>query len=80
MITQNLHSHWQMQQNGWDHWVPATVPGSVYQDLLDNHLMEDPYWRDNELKALPLMDYDYSYRTEFGPEEALFACDQVLLR
>ena len=38
--------------------VPATVPGSVYADLLDAGLMEDPYWRDNELAAFELMKHD----------------------
>lgn len=26
--------------------IPATVPGSVYNDLLNAGRMEDPYWRD----------------------------------
>ncbi len=42
-------------------WYPATVPGSVYGDLLDNGVIEDPYWRDNELKALELMNEDFEY-------------------
>lgn len=41
--------------------IPATVPGSVYNDLLNAGLLEDPYWRDNEDKALLLMDNDFEY-------------------
>ena len=35
--------------------IPATVPGSVYNDLLTNELMDDPFYRDNEDKSLALM-------------------------
>ena len=64
---------------GKQEFLPATVPGSVYQDLLDNGRMEDPYYRDNELKALPLMDQDYTYVTEFEVEKGLLECRNVLL-
>ena len=60
--------------------VPATVPGSVYHDLLHNGLMDDPYYRDNELKALKLMEYDFHYRRRFSVDEALLRQDAVLLR
>ena len=65
-----------------DKWYKATVPGTVYTDLLDNGLMEDPYYRDNEDKALRLMDYDYEYRMNFAlPKgDELMDCDEVLLK
>ena len=37
-----MHS---LQENDW---VPAKVPGSVYQAYLDAGKMEDPFYRDNE--------------------------------
>ena len=43
--------------------IPATIPGSVYSCLLENSLMPDPYWRDNELDALKLMENDFVYET-----------------
>ena len=49
--------------------MPAVVPGSVYQDLLDNNKMEDPYYRDNELKALKIMENDFTYVTCFDVPE-----------
>ena len=27
--------------------LPATVPGCVHTDLLNNGVIDDPYWRDN---------------------------------
>ena len=43
----------------------GTIPGSVYSFLLDAGKMEDPYFRDNELKALKLMDQDFCFSREF---------------
>ena len=43
-------------------FISATVPGSVYSDLLKAGKMEDPYWRDNENEALELMKNDFEYR------------------
>ena len=60
--------------------VPATVPGSVYCDLLANGLMEDPFYRDNEMKALALMDNDFHYSRTFSVDGALLESDAVLLR
>ena len=82
MITRYLHDNWEMRRMDQDKWYKATVPGTVYTDLLDNGLMEDPYYRDNEDEALRLMDYDYEYRMSFAvPEDdELMGCDEVLLK
>ncbi|MDR0388214.1 MAG: glycoside hydrolase family 2 protein, partial [Treponema sp.] len=61
-------------------WLPAKVPGSVYNDLILNNKMDDPFWRDNENKALALMEDDYEYRCTFTPEKALLESGAVLLR
>lgn len=72
--------NWKMWVDGCGEALPATVPGSVYQDMLDNGRMEDPYYRDNELKALALMDHDFTYATEFEVPEEIRNRERVLLR
>lgn len=73
----DLNGIWRMQGGGFD--VEGTVPGSVYSFLLDKGLMDDPYYRDNELKALALMDEEYSFSKVFGYEKpdcpVLLHCD-----
>ncbi|MDR2150979.1 MAG: glycoside hydrolase family 2 protein [Spirochaetaceae bacterium] len=69
-----------MRNCAGEDFFPATVPGSVYSDLLANKLMEDPFWRDNEDKAFSLLENDFEYRTDFEADPALFTCDQILLR
>ena len=80
MITVEIHSGWQMRQAGWEEFLPASVPGSVYHDLMQNGKMDDPFWRDNFPKALKRMDHDYEYKTEFAADKALLKSDAVLLR
>ena len=43
----------------------ASVPGSVYADLLADGTMSDPYWRENELNAFALMRNDFIYKRTF---------------
>ncbi|MBR4668822.1 MAG: glycoside hydrolase family 2 protein [Butyrivibrio sp.] len=81
MVKMYLHDGWKMKRCGEDTWHEACVPGTVYTDLLENGLMEDPYYRDNEDKALALMDYDYEYQTKFSvdKEKEFGECRDVLL-
>lgn len=74
-----LHNNWEMHQIGNGEWIAATVPGSVYGDLLNAGKMENPFWKDNEDEALKLMDYDYEYRTTFSCDKEFLASDEVIL-
>ena len=80
MTEQFLHENWKMHRVSGAELIDATVPGSVYQDLLDAGKMEDPYYRDNELAALKLMDDDYTYETVFVPEDEILKSDRAILR
>jgi beta-mannosidase len=82
MIRKTIHDGWKMRRTDWESFYDAKVPGTVYTDLLDNGLMEDPYYRDNEDAARGLMDYDYEYITKFKLDagEGFGDCDDVRLR
>lgn len=79
MLKQNLNTGWKMRRVGDSGFAESVVPGTVYTDLLRNGRMEDPFFKDNELKALKLMDEDYEYITEFSCEEAMRSCRRVVL-
>ncbi len=78
MIKQFLDKNWKLRCQG-EPEQPAVVPGTVYTDLLRNGRMEDPFWKDNELRALPLMENDYEYEVCFDISEELMAQDRILL-
>ena len=73
----SLNGKWQMQGAGFD--CEGTVPGSVYSFLLDNKLMNDPFYRDNERDALKLMENDFHFSKKFDFDKpdfpVLLHCD-----
>ena len=66
----NLKGIWQMQGAGFN--CEGTVPGSVYSFLLENKLMDDPFYRDNERDALKLMENDFDFFKKFFFSKADF--------
>ena len=81
MKTRTLNGAWTLEIPGTPFAaVPATVPGSVYHDLLAAERIPDPFYRDNEMEALKLMDNDFVYFRSFQVDDALLAGDKVLLR
>ncbi len=75
-----LDNNWKMHKVGDLEWIHAVVPGTVYTDLLREGVMEDPFWKDNEDKALKLMDNDYEYVCNFSKPSEAETSDVVILR
>lgn len=70
---------WIMTGNGFK--VKGNVPGSVYSFLLDNDLVDDPHYRDNEQSFIKLMEHEYTFSKAFdyqiphNDEKVLLCCD-----
>jgi len=79
MKTYSLNGEWKMKNTGNKHWENGRVPGSVFTDLLRNGLMEDPFYRDNEDRALALSYNDFEYAREFEISGDLLKHDKVFL-
>ncbi len=75
----SLHEGWLVRRLGDKNTINATVPGSVYGDLLNAGIIEDPFWKDNEDSVLPLMDYDYEYTLNFDLDEGMNKASEILL-
>lgn len=64
MIKQTLNGIWQMRELGESKAYEGKIPGSVLSCLLENHVIEDPYYRDREYETCELFWKDYEfYRT-----------------
>ncbi len=74
-----LNENWKIHKAGDDKMINAIVPGTVYTDLLREGEMEDPFFKDNEDKALKLMDDDYEYICNFKKPAEADGSDVVLL-
>ena len=85
MLKEKLNGIWNLKIIGKDaallpkEGIPAKVPGSVYGALLKEKLIPDPFFRDNELKVLPLMDNDFCFETTFEVTKQMLACRALLL-
>ncbi|MCQ2523361.1 MAG: glycoside hydrolase family 2 protein [Lachnospiraceae bacterium] len=81
MKKMDLNNSWEMRIADEEKYYPAKVPGSVYQDLLDQGRMEEPYYRDNEDAALELMKKDFEYRKVFDLDiDEINKADEAILR
>ncbi len=81
MKTMTLNGAWTLNIPGSGFpEAKASVPGSVYHDLLTAGLIPDPFDRDNEDEVLKIMEYDFIYSRSFSVSPELLKSDRVLLR
>ncbi len=66
-ISQNvdLKNNWNYREEKTEKWYPATVPGEIHTDLLNNKLIPDPFYRDNEKKLQWIERKNWEYKTTF---------------
>ena len=72
-----LHEDWQFRQARLTNWYPATVPGVVHTDLLENGIIEDPFFRLNERGLQWIDKEDWEYKTQFVADGELLAQSHV---
>lgn len=64
-LRKELNEGWKFKQARLTNWYPATVPGVVHTDLLDNKIIEDPFYRLNERGLQWIDKEDWIYETTF---------------
>lgn len=63
-----------------DHfWLPATVPGDVHSTLIENRLIDHPFFGQNDQKVGWIEQKVWWYRTEFQWDDSLNRDERVLL-
>ncbi|HZE69785.1 MAG TPA: glycoside hydrolase family 2 protein [Pyrinomonadaceae bacterium] len=75
----SLQSGWQFRELDKDTWYSATVPGCVHTDLLNNKLIDDPFYRDNEQKLQWLGKTDWEYQITFNVAPGILKRDKIEL-
>ena len=73
-----LNGQWTLEYK--NEKLPASVPGSLYHDLLAAEKMPDPFWRDNEDKVRPITDAGAVYKRSFVLPKEMLEADEVFLR
>ena len=74
-----LQADWRFREAGKTTWHAAKVPGCVHTDLLNNKVIDDPFWRDNESKQQWIGKTDWEYQTIFNMEPATLKHENIEL-
>lgn len=67
---QEIDKGWTFKQVRGNNWYPATVPGVVQTDLMDNKIIEDPFYRLNErgIQWVDKEDWEYKMTLNVSPD------------
>jgi len=76
---QEIKSGWQLKQVRGNNWYPATVPGVVHTDLMNNGIIDDPYFRLNERSVQWIDKEDWVYKTSLTAAPEIFEKDNIEL-
>ena len=74
-----INENWSFRAVGDSNWLSATVPGCVHTDLMDNGIIDDPYYRLNEQNVQWIDKKDWEYSTSFNVSEQILKYDVVEL-
>jgi beta-mannosidase len=75
----DLNGSWTMTDLDSGRTLPAHVPGTVAATLIEQKVMPDPYWRENEGVVQSAFGVDYAFSREFDLEPGALDHDEVLL-
>ena len=74
-----LNSDWKFRQEGKSEWKKANVPGVAHLDLLNNKMIDDPYWENNELKQRWIEEENWIYVNHILFDPAEYNTDNIEL-
>ncbi len=72
-----ITNNWEFRQVNIGQWLPATVPGTVHTDLLDNNIIDNPFYRTNEKDLQWIDKVNWEYQTLFHVEESVFSKNNI---
>jgi beta-mannosidase len=70
---------WEFRQANTPSWKPVKIPVSVHTALIQNKMIDDPYWRDNEEKLQWIEKEDWEFQTTFDVSPEVLAKKHVEL-
>ncbi|SVA21171.1 uncharacterized protein METZ01_LOCUS74025 [marine metagenome] len=77
---QSLLLGWEFQRSGEHDWYPAIVPGCVHLDLIEQGLIDDPFFGENEKQVQWIGETDWIYRLYFSPSQAILEKSNIIIK
>ena len=74
-----LNQNWVFRAEKETAWMPATVPGCNYLDLMANGVIDDPFVGKNAEKLSWVYETDWVYRCTFSVDDAFLQHARILL-
>lgn len=76
-IKKEIPDAWEVGELDKDGAYPATVPGCVHLDLMENNIIDDPFYGDNEYKLQWIGETSWEYNTSFRTGEDIMEKDHI---
>lgn len=81
VFEKNLNKqNWKFRKKGDTKWYKASVPGTVHTDLLENKIIPDPFFGDNEKKLQWIENENWEYSTTFRLSDKELKQDNIELQ
>ena len=79
LFESELNKGWSFSQQGKPEKYKATVPGVVHLDLMNNNIINDPYWENNELEQRWIENENWVYEKAFKLLDTLLEMQRIEL-
>ncbi|MDR1688539.1 MAG: glycoside hydrolase family 2 protein, partial [Clostridiales bacterium] len=79
MTKLTLNGEWKFKNTAESAWHTGSVPGSVLNDYINNNLIPNPYYRENEYAAFDLFENGFEYERTFTVPENFLKFNRVNL-
>lgn len=79
MVTQLLNKNWELTRPSDNTSYPAVLPTSVLDVLSDNHVIPEPYFKDNEDKLHDLLEEEFVFTCTFSADADMLRNPLILL-
>ena len=79
-VVKELSDHWFLRDTAGTKKIIAKVPGSVYEALLENLVIEDPFYGMNEKRCEWIWERDWEYSTVLNLNQEITDKEYLMLR
>ena len=77
MLKQSLSGAWELTDSKNAVKISGHLPGCNFLDLMENGVIKDPFWGENEKDMMEYIERDYEYSRVFDSDSGLLDNDSI---